>query len=77
MRAPWSARRSNQKILKDIKHEYSLEELILKRQYFVHLMQRADSLGKTLLLEKIEGRKRRGLQRKRWLDGITDSKNKS
>ena len=77
MRAPWSARRSNQKILKEIKHEYSLEELILKRQYFVHLMQRADSLGKTLLLEKIEGRKRRGLQRKRWLDGITDSKNKS
>ena len=77
MRVLWTARRSNQKILKEIKHEYSLEELILKRQYFVHLMQRADSLGKTLLLEKIEGRKRRGLQRKRWLDGITDSKNKS
>ena len=75
MRVPWTARRSNQSILKEINPEYSLEELILKLklQYFGHLMRRADSLEKILLLGKIEGRKRRGRQRMRWLDGITDS----
>ena len=75
MRVPWTARRSNQSILKEISPEYSLEELMLKLklQYFGHLMQRADSLEKTLILGKIEGRRRRGRQRKRWLDGITDS----
>ena len=74
MRVPWTARRSNQSILKEIKLEYSLEELILKLQlqYFGHQMQRADSLEKTLMLGKIEGR-RRGRQRMRWLDGITNS----
>ena len=72
---PWSARRSNQSILKEINPEYSLEGLMLKLKlrYFGHLMQRADSLKKTLMLEKIEGRRRRGQQRMRRLDGITDS----
>ena len=75
LRVPWTARRSNQSILKEISPEYSLEGLMLKLklQYFGHLMWRADSLGKTLMLGKIEGRKRRGRQRMRWLDGITDS----
>ena len=73
MRVPWTARRSNQSILKEINPEYSLEELMLKLQYFGHLMQRANSLGKTLMLGKIEGRRRRGRQRTRWLDGIADS----
>ena len=75
MRVPWTARRSNQSILKEISPEYSLEGLMLqwKLQYFVHLMQRTDSLEKTLLLGKIEGERRRGRQRMRWLDGITDS----
>ena len=75
MRVPWTARRSNQSILKEISPEYSWEGLMLKLklQYFGHLMQRTDSLGKTLMLGKIEGRRRRGRQRMRWLDGITDS----
>ena len=72
MRVPWTARRSNQSILKEINPEYSLEGLMLKLQYSGLLMQRADSLEKTLRLGKIEGR-RRGQQRMRWLDGITDS----
>ena len=74
MRVPWTARRSNQSILKEISPEYSLEGLMLKLelQYFGHLMQRTDSLGKTLMLGKIEGRRRRGRQRVRWLGGITD-----
>ena len=73
MRVPWTARRSNQSILKEISPEYSLEGLMLKLQYLGYLMQRSDSFGKTLLLGKIEGRRRRGQQRMRWLDGITDS----
>ena len=75
MRVPWTARRSNQSILKEISPECSLEGLMLKLklQYFGHLMHRADSFEKTLMLEKIEGRRRRGRQRMRWLDGITDS----
>ena len=73
MRVPWTARRSNQSILKEIGPEYSLEGLMLKLQYFGHLMQRTDSLEKTLMLGKIEGTRRRGWQRMRWLDGITDS----
>ena len=75
MRVPWTARRSNQSILKEISPEYSLEGLMLKLklQYFGHLMQRTDSLEKTVMLGKIEGRRRRGQQRMRWLDGITDS----
>ena len=75
MRVPWTARRSNQSFLKEISPECSLEGLMLKLklQYFGHLMRRADSFEKTLMLGKIEGRKRRGLQRMRWLDGITDS----
>ena len=73
MRVPWTARRLNQSILKEINPEYSLEGLMLKLQYFGHLMGRADSLEKTLMLRKIEGRRRRGRQRMRWLDGITDS----
>ena len=75
MRDPWTARRSNQSILKEINPEYSLEglKLKLKLQYFGHLMQRADSLEKTLMLGKIEGGRRRGRQRMRWLDGITNS----
>ena len=75
MRVSWTARRSNQSILKEISPEYSLEGLVLKLklQYFGHLMQRADSFIKTLMLGKIEGRKRRGRQRMRWLVDITDS----
>jgi len=72
-RVPWTARRSNQSILKEISLEYSLEGLMLKLQYFGHLMRRTDSLEKTLMLGKIEGRRRRGRQRMRGLDGITDS----
>ena len=76
MRVPWTARRSNQSILKEISPEYSLEGLMLKLkpQYFAHLMRRLDSFEKILMLAKIEGRRRRGRQRMRWLDGITDSK---
>ena len=75
MSVPWTARRSNQSILKEIRPEYSMEGLMLKLklQYFGHVMQRTDSLEKTLMLGKIEGRRRRGQQRMRWLDGITDS----
>ena len=73
LRVPWIARGSNQSILKEINPEYSLEELMLKLQYFGHLMQRANSLEKSLMLGKIEARRRRGQQRTRWLDGITDS----
>ena len=75
MRVPWTARRSNQSILKEISPEYSLEGLMLtlKLQSFGHLMQRTDSLEKTLILEKIEGEKRRGQRRMRWLDGVTNS----
>ena len=75
MRVPWTARSSNQSIVKEINPEYSLEGLMLKLklQYFGHLMRRTDSLEKTLMLGKIEGRRRRGRQRMRWLDGITDS----
>ena len=74
MRVPWTARRSNQSILKEISSEYSLEGLMLKLkfQYFGHLMQRTNSFEKTLMLGKIEGERRRGRQRMRWLDGITD-----
>ena len=74
MRVPWTARRSNQSILKEISPEYSLEGLMLKLklQYFGHLMRRTDSFEKTLMLGKIEGGRRRGHQRLRWLDGITD-----
>ena len=75
MRVPWKAGKSNQSILKEINPEYSLEGLVLKLklQYFGHLMQRVDSLEKTLMLGKSEGRRRRGRQRMRWLDGIIDS----
>ena len=75
MRVPWTARRSNQSIPKEISPEYSLKGLMLKLklQYFGHLMQRTDSFGKTLMLGKIEGGRRRGQQRMSWLDGITDS----
>ena len=75
LRVPWMARRYNQSILKKMNPEYSLEELMLslKLQYFGHMMRRADSLEKTLMLGKIEGRRRRGRQRMRWLDGITNS----
>ena len=73
LRVHWLARRSNQSILKEINPEYSLERLMLKLQYFGHVMWRASSLEKTLMLEKIEGRRRRGRQRMRWLDGITNS----
>jgi len=73
LRISWTARRSNQSILKEISPEYSLEGLMLKLQYFDHLMQRTDSFEKTLMLGKIEGRRRRGQQRMRWLDGITNS----
>ena len=73
LRVPWTARRSNQSILKEISPEYSLEGLMLKLQYFGHLMRRTDSLEKTLMLGKIEGGRIRGWQRMRWLDGITDS----
>ena len=79
LRVPWTARRSNQSILKEISPEYSLAGLMLKLkfQYFGYLMPRTDSFGKTLMLGKIEGRRRRGLQRMRWLDGIIDSKDMS
>ena len=73
MRVSWTARKSNQSVLKEINPEYSLEGLMLKLQYFGHMMQRADSLEKTLMLGKIEGERRRGQQRMRRLDGITDS----
>ena len=73
LRVPWTARRSNESILKEISPEYSLEGLMLKLQYFGHLMRRVDSFEKTLMLGKIEGGRRRGRQRMRWLDGITDS----
>ena len=75
MRVPWTARRLNQSILKEINPEYSLEDLMLelKLQYFGHLMRRSDSFQKTLMLGKIEGWRRRGRQRMRWLDGVTDS----
>ena len=75
LRVPWTAKRSNQSILKEINPEYSLEGLMLKMKlhYFGHLMRRTDSFEKTLMLGKIEGRRRRGRQRMRWLDGITDS----
>ena len=75
MRVPWTARRSNQLIIKEISPEYSLERLMLSLvlQYFGHLMQRTDSFEKTLMLGKIEGRRRKGQHRIRWLDGITDS----
>ena len=75
LRVPWTARKSNQSILKEINPEYSLEGLMLKLklQYFGHLMRRTDSFEKSLMLGKIEGRRRRGRQRMRWLDGITDS----
>ena len=73
LRVPWTAGRSNQSILKETNPEYSLEGLMLKLQYFGHLMRRADTLEKTLMLGKTEGRRRRGQQRMRWLDGITDS----
>ena len=75
LRVPWAARRSNQSILKEINLEYSLEGLMLrlKLQYFCQLMRRADSLEKTLMLGKVEGRRRRGQQKMRWLNGITDS----
>ena len=73
LRVPRTAKRSNQSILKEINPEYSLEGLLLKLQYFGHLMHRADSLEKSLMLGKIEGRRRRGRQRMRWLDGITDA----
>ena len=74
MRVPWTARRSNQPVLKEISPEYSLKGLMLKLkfQYFGHLIRRTDSLGKTLMLGKVEGRRRRGQQRMRWVDGITD-----
>ena len=79
MRVPWTTRRSNQSILKEINPEYSLEGLMLKLrlQYFGHLMRRVDSLEKTLMLGKTEGRRRRGGQRMRWLDSITDSRDMS
>ena len=79
LRVPWTARRSNQSILKEINPECSLEGLMLKLQlqYFGHLMQRADSFEKTLMVRKIEGRRRRGQRRMRWLDGITNSMNRS
>ena len=79
MRVPWTARRSNQSILKEINPEYSLEGLMLKLklQYFGHQMQRTNSFDKILMLGKTEGRRRRGRQRMRWLDGITDSKDMS
>ena len=73
MRVPWTARRSNQSILKEISPEYSFEGLMLKLKYFGHLMQKTNSLGKNLMLGKIEGRRTRGRQRMKWLDGITDS----
>ena len=75
VRVPWTARRSNKSILKELNPEYSWKALKLKLQYFVHRMQRTDLFEKSLMLRKIKGRKRRGRQRMRWLDGITDSMN--
>ena len=77
MKIPWTARRSNQSILKEANPEYSLKGLMLKLQYFGHLMQRTDSLEETLMLGKMEGGRRRGQQKLGWLDGITDSKDMS
>ena len=77
MRVPWTARRSNQSTLKEINPEYSLEGLMQRLQYFGHLMRRADSLEKTLMLGKTEGRRRKGQQRMRWLDGITNTMDKN
>ena len=77
MRVPWTARRSNQSILKEISPEYSLEGLMLKRQYFSHWMQRADSLEKTPMLWKIEGKRKRWQKRMRWLESISNSMDKS
>ena len=77
MTVPWTARRSNQSILKKINPEYLLEVLMLMLQYFGHLIQSTDSLERTLILGKIEGKRRKGQQRMRWLDGITDSKDMS
>ena len=77
LRVPWTARRSNESILKEVSPEYSLERLMLKLQYFGHLMRRADSVEKTLMLGRIEGGRRRGRQRMRQLDGITNSMDKS
>ena len=76
MRVPWTARRSNQLILKEISPKYSLKGPVLKLQYFGYMMQRVDSLEKFLILGKIEGRRIMGQQRTRWLDGITDTKNR-
>jgi len=73
LRVPWTARRSNQSILKEINPEYSMQGLMLKLQYSGHVIRRADSLEKTLILGKIEGRRRKGRQKTRWLDSITDS----
>ena len=73
MRVPWTARRSNQSILKEVNPEHSLEGLMLKLQYFGQLVRRADSLEKTLMMGRVEGKRRRGQQRMRWLDGITDT----
>ena len=75
LRVPWTARRSNQSIFREINLEYSLEGLMLKLQYFGHLMRTADSMEKSLILEKIEGRRRRGHQRMRWPDSISDTRN--
>ena len=75
MRAPWAARRSNQSVLKEINPEYSLQRLLLKLQYFGHLMGTINSLKKTLIMGKIKDKNRKGLQRIRWLDSITDSRN--
>ena len=72
LRVPWTARRSNQSVPKEINPEYSLEGLMLKLQYFTHLMRRVNSLKKTIMLGTIEGKRRRGWQRMKWLDGITD-----
>ena len=77
LRVPWTAKRSNQSILREINPEYSLEGLMLKLQYFSHLVRTADLLEKSLMLEKIEGRRRKGCQRMRWLDGITDEMDKN
>ena len=77
MRVPWTARRSNQSTLKEINPEYSLEGLMQRLQYFGHLMRRADSLEKTLMLGKTEGRRRKGQQRMRWLDDITNTMDKN
>ena len=77
LRVPWTVRRSNQSILKEMSSEYSLERLMLKLQYYGHLMWRADSLGKTMMLGKTEGRRKRGRQRMRWFDAITDLRDMS